>query len=151
VEVRELFFSTPARRKFLKTDATELAHCLDAVRRHALARPDVGFAVWHEGKLVAQWRAGPTRRSAWPTCWAPTSWPASRRWPGAGRCAWPAASACPRPRAARADQQYLYVNGRFVRDRLIGARRALAYEDQLHGSRQPAYALFITSRRSWWT
>src|SRR5438132_1294888 len=55
--VRELFFSTPARRKFLKTDATELAHALDAVRRHALARPDVNFAVWHEGKLIEQWRA----------------------------------------------------------------------------------------------
>ena len=57
VEVKELFFSTPARRKFLKTDATELAHCIEAVRRHALARPDVGFAIWHDGKLVAQWRA----------------------------------------------------------------------------------------------
>jgi len=58
VEVKELFFSTPARRKFLKTDATELAHCLEAVRRHALARPDVAFTVWHEGKLSEQWRAG---------------------------------------------------------------------------------------------
>ena len=64
VEVKELFFSTPARRKFLKTDATELAHCLEAVRRHALARPEVGFAVWHEGKLVEQWRpaADPSQR-----------------------------------------------------------------------------------------
>ncbi len=52
VEVKELFFSTPARRKFLKSDSTELAHCIEAVRRHALARPDVGFAIWHEGKLV---------------------------------------------------------------------------------------------------
>ncbi|WP_037483479.1 DNA mismatch repair endonuclease MutL, partial [Sphaerotilus natans] len=58
VEVRELFFSTPARRKFLKSDATELAHCLEAVRRHALARPEVGFEVWHEGRLVEQWRPG---------------------------------------------------------------------------------------------
>jgi len=56
VEVKELFFSTPARRKFLKTDATELAHCIESVRRHALGRPDVGFAIWHEGKLVEQWR-----------------------------------------------------------------------------------------------
>jgi DNA mismatch repair protein MutL len=56
VEVRELFYATPARRKFLKTDATELAHCIEAVRRHALAWPQVGFAIWHEGKLVEQWR-----------------------------------------------------------------------------------------------
>src|SRR3954465_2111834 len=58
VEVKELFFSTPARRKFLKTDATELAHCLEAVRRPALARPGGGFTVWHDGKLLEQWRAG---------------------------------------------------------------------------------------------
>src|SRR3954466_10416931 len=57
VEVKELFFSTPARRKFLKSDSTELAHCIEAVRRHALVRPTVGFAVWHGGKLVEQWRA----------------------------------------------------------------------------------------------
>src|SRR5689334_21381001 len=49
VEVRELFFSTPARRKFLKTEATELAHCVEAVRRHALVRPGVSFVVWHDG------------------------------------------------------------------------------------------------------
>jgi DNA mismatch repair protein MutL len=71
---KELFFSTPARRKFLKTDATELAHCIEAVRRHALARPDVGFAIWHEGKLVEQWRAASgDASSAWPTCWARNS------------------------------------------------------------------------------
>ncbi|HEY5581404.1 MAG TPA: DNA mismatch repair endonuclease MutL, partial [Rhodoferax sp.] len=64
VEVKELFFSTPARRKFLKTDATELAHCVEAVRRHALARPDVGFAIWHEGKLVEQWRRCESRGPA---------------------------------------------------------------------------------------
>jgi len=57
VEVKELFFSTPARRKFLRSTATELAHCMESLRRHALARPDVGFALWHDGKLNAQWRA----------------------------------------------------------------------------------------------
>ena len=65
VEVQELFFSTPARRKFLKTDATELAHALEAVRRHALARPEVGFAVWHEGRLVAQWRPVASAAQRW--------------------------------------------------------------------------------------
>jgi DNA mismatch repair protein MutL len=62
VEVRELFFSTPARRNFLKTDATELAHCIEAVRRHALVRPDVTFAVWHDGRLVEQWHRAPAPR-----------------------------------------------------------------------------------------
>ena len=64
VEVRELFFSTPARRKFLKTEATELAHCVEAVRRHALARPDVGFAVWHDGRCRPAVAHGDCRRSA---------------------------------------------------------------------------------------
>ena len=61
VEVRELFFATPARRKFLKTDATELAHCIAAVRRHALARPEVGSSICHDGRLVEQWRAAAGR------------------------------------------------------------------------------------------
>ena len=60
VEVRELFYATPARRKFLKTDATELAHCIESVRRHALVRPDVSFAIWHDGKLIEHWRACPS-------------------------------------------------------------------------------------------
>ena len=128
VEVRELFFSTPARRKFLKTDATELAHCIEAVRRHALARPDVGFAVWHDGKLVEQWRAAANAAErAAPTCSAPSSSPHSRDVDEArgplrirGRAGIPDAA------RARADQQYLYVNGRFVRDRVLahGVRAA---------------------------
>ncbi|HEX6019840.1 MAG TPA: DNA mismatch repair endonuclease MutL, partial [Burkholderiaceae bacterium] len=59
VEVDELFFNTPARRKFLKSEATELAHCTEALRRHALARPDVEFGLWHDGRLLQQWRAAP--------------------------------------------------------------------------------------------
>ncbi|MBK9363843.1 MAG: DNA mismatch repair endonuclease MutL [Rubrivivax sp.] len=150
VEVRELFFNTPARRKFLKSDATELAHALDAVRRHALARPDVGFAVWHEGRLVAQWRAvvapllddAATQRLGdvlGADFMAASRALAVQRGPLAlsGRVGRPEAA------RSRADQQYLFVNGRFVRDRLVAHAIRAAYDDQLHGSRQPAYALFL--------
>ena len=143
VEVRELFFSTPAQRKFLKTDATEFAHALEAVRRHALARPDVGFAVWHEGRLVAQWRAA-SHEQRLADVLGQEFLQASRsvqRAQGpltlAGRAGQPEAA------RSRADQQFLFVNGRFVRDRLVAHAVRAAYEDQLHGSRQPAYVLFL--------
>lgn len=143
VDVQELFFSTPARRKFLKTDATELSHALDAVRRHALARADVAFAVWHEGRLVAQWRVTtPQQRLA--DVLGDDFGAASRELQASrgplelhGRVGQPEAS------RARADQQYLFVNGRYVRDRLLMHAVRSAYEDQLHGTRQPAYALFL--------
>jgi len=153
VEVKELFFSTPARRKFLKQDATELAHCVEAVRRHALARPDVGFAIWHEGKLVEQWRATLThgqgdaqdalaRRLAdvlgedFVAQSVPiihTEGPVTIT----GRAGLPDAA------RSRPDQQYGYVNGRFVRDKVIQHAARSAYEDVLHGQRQPVYALYI--------
>jgi len=144
VEVRELFFATPARRKFLKTDNTELAHCLEAVRRHALARPDVGFALWHEGKLVAQWRpAAPQQRIAdvLGEDFIANSRPLDATIGAVrvhGRAGLPDAA------RSRSDQQYAYVNGRYVRDRLIGHAARAAYEDVLHGSRQPSWVLFVT-------
>ena len=143
VEVQELFFSTPARRKFLKTDATELSHALEAVRRHALARPDVGFAVWHEGRLVAQWRAASAAQRLADVLGA--EFTAASRELAAERGPLRLQGRVGQPEAARsrADMQYLFVNGRCVRDRLIGHAVRAAYEDQLHGSRQPAYALFM--------
>ncbi len=159
VEVKELFFSTPARRKFLKTDATELAHCVEAVRRHALARPDVGFAIWHEGKLVEQWRPCTLAQDTtarleqrlsevlgsdfversmaldWRTQANRIEYtPAVRVW---GRVGSPEAA------RSRADQQYCYVNGRFVRDKVLSHAVRSAYEDVLHGQRQPVYALYL--------
>ncbi len=156
VEVQELFYATPARRKFLKSDATELAHCTEALRRHALARPDVGFAVWHEGRLAAQWRAVESAAGAGAGAGAGAD---ARRADVLG-AQFVAASVAiearlgpltleglvgrPEAARARADTQYLFVNGRFVRDRLLAHAVRSAYEDQLHGSRQPAYALFLT-------
>lgn len=142
VEVRELFFATPARRKFLKSDATELAHCLEAVRRHGLARPDVAFAVWHEGKLVAQWRRAEIDqrvRDVLGEDFVATSRPLVL--PGvlriAGRVGLPDAA------RSRSDYQYVYVNGRPVRDKLIAHAARSAYDDVLHGNRQPTYLLYI--------
>ena len=153
VEVKELFFSTPARRKFLKTDATELAHCVEAVRRHALARPDVGFAIWHEGKLVEQWRATwqPNQGEIQDTLarrladvlgedFVAQSVPVRH---SEGRITVTGRAGLPDAARSRADQQYCYVNGRFVRDKVVTHAARSAYEDVLHGQRQPVYALYI--------
>jgi DNA mismatch repair protein MutL len=147
VEVKELFFSTPARRKFLKSDSTELAHCIEAVRRHALARPDVGFAIWHEGKLVEQWRVYPGSAGleqrladvlgeefvAQSIAVAYNAGPLKV----IGRAGLPDAA------RSRPDHQFAYVNGRFVRDKVVMHGARSAYEDVLHGHKQPAYALFM--------
>ncbi|SIQ05230.1 DNA mismatch repair protein MutL [Sphaerotilus natans] len=143
VEVRELFFSTPARRKFLKSDATELAHCLEAVRRHALARPEVGFEVWHEGRLVEQWRPGDAQqrlRDVLGEAFARDSREVALQ---LGPLSVRGRAGLPETARARADLQYVYVNGRHVRDRLLAHGVRAAYEDVLHGSRQPSYVLFL--------
>jgi DNA mismatch repair protein MutL len=143
VEVRELFFATPARRKFLKTEATEFAHCVEAVRRHALARPEVGFTVWHEGKLSAQWRRAGAAQRVVDVLGAEFVGQSRELALETGVLRVSGRSGTPEAARARADQQYVYVNGRFVRDKLIAHGVRSAYEDVLHGGRQPAYVLFI--------
>jgi len=143
VEVRELFFATPARRKFLKTDATELAHCVEAVRRHALARPDVGFAIWHEGKLVDQWRAAGAEQRIRDVLGEDFIADSRAFAHSAGPLALTGRAGLPEAARSRADQQYVWVNGRHVRDKLISHAIRSAYEDVLHGQRQPSYVLFI--------
>jgi DNA mismatch repair protein MutL len=153
VEVRELFYATPARRKFLKTDATELAHCIESVRRHALARPDVGFAIWHEGKLIEQWRAlrGDPQQAleqrladVMGEAFAQQSTPIEHtsQGPGPRVRVWGRAG-LPDIARARADLQFAYVNGRYVRDKVVTHAARSAYEDVLHGQRQPLYAVYL--------
>ncbi len=152
VEVKELFFSTPARRKFLKTDATELAHCIEAVRRHALVRPEVGFAIWHDGKLVEQWRASSSStenqesqrnqrlKDVFGDDFINQSVQVDHTQNGirvTGR------AGIPDHARSRADQQFAYVNQRFVRDKVITHAARSAYEDVLHGHRQPVYVLYV--------
>jgi DNA mismatch repair protein MutL len=147
VEVKELFFSTPARRKFLKSDSTELAHCIEAVRRHALARPDVGFAIWHEGKLVEQWRAHPgaaglEQRLADVLGEEFVAQSIAVEY-NAGPLKVIGRAGLPDAARSRPDHQFAYVNGRFVRDKVVMHGARSAYEDVLHGNKQPAYALFM--------
>ncbi len=144
VEVKELFFSTPARRKFLKTDATELAHCIEAVRRHALAWPEVGFAIWHEGKLVEQWRATDARSTRVADVLGADFIEQSVAIDSqAGPLRVTGHAGLPDAARARADHQYAYVNGRYVRDKVISHAVRSAYEDVLHGQRQPVYVLSL--------
>jgi DNA mismatch repair protein MutL len=143
VEVRELFFSTPARRKFLKTESTELAHCVEAVRRHALVRPEVGFTVWHDGKLVQQWRRANAAQRITDVLGEEFVGQSRELTLDLGPLRVSGRTGTPEAARARADQQYVYVNGRFVRDKLIAHGVRSAYEDVLHGGRQPAYVLFI--------
>ncbi len=143
VEVKELFFSTPARRKFLKTDATELAHCIEAVRRHALARPDIGFAIWHEGKLVEQWRPGTREQRLADVLGDELITQSVAVDYTAGPIRITGRAGIPDASRSRADQQFSYVNGRYVRDKVVTHAARSAYEDVLHGHRQPIYALYV--------
>ena len=159
VEVKELFYSTPARRKFLKTDNTELAHCVEAVRRHALTRPEVGFAIWHEGKLVEQWRAQPMDVTSGEDLNKQYQAALDRRLADvlgddflensvavhyqSGNVTVVGRAGIPDAARSRADHQFAYVNGRYVRDKVITHAARSAYEDVLHGHRQPIYALYV--------
>lgn len=143
MDVRDLFFNVPARRKFLRTVATELAHCQEAIARQALGRPDAGFRLVHDGRVLLDTAAGPSadrvrdvlgrdaerlidvdfRRSA---C------------SGIGHIS-PLSVHRPAAKAL-----YLYVNGRFVRDPVV--RRAVtdAYRDRVPKGRHPLVVLFLT-------
>ncbi|MFN3750725.1 MAG: DNA mismatch repair endonuclease MutL [Thiobacillus sp.] len=143
VDIQDLFFNTPARRKFLKTETTEYAHCAETVRRLALAHPGVAFTLSHNGRvqlrlaaeapaarvrhvlgddfernsIAVDAAAGPLRLAGWVV----------------------------KPAAATAgrDAQHVYVNGRYVRDKLIVHALREAYRDVLHHQRNPAYCLFL--------
>jgi DNA mismatch repair protein MutL len=143
IEVRELYFNTPARRKFLKSEQTELGHCLEMIRRAALARPDVAISVLHNGRAVEHWNAtDPATRVAriLGETFATAHLPLNE---AAGPLAVYGCAGLPTASRGRADQQYFFVNGRFVRDKLLTHAVRAAYEDVLHGERYPSYVLFL--------
>lgn len=143
VEMRDLYYNTPARRKFLKSEATELAHCLEAIKRVAMAYPEVAIMASHNGrtslrlpKSDMQARIGAILGDAF-TAESRLVTADAGVLKLTGYCALPAHS------RARSDAQYCYVNGRFVRDKLLMHALREAYRDMLHGSRYPAYCIFL--------
>lgn len=144
IDVQDLYFNTPARRKFLKSEQTEYGHCAEIVRRIALARPDVSFSLSHNGKTVDHWNVGEfAKRSAHILGdeFANARLPLDE---SAGPLRLHGFVGLPTASKARADGQYFYVNGRFVRDKLLTHAVRAAYQDVLHGDRYPAYALSLT-------
>ena len=148
VEVEELFGSVPARRKFLKSEATEFAHCAEVVRRIALSRPDVGFTLSHNGRVTLHLKNESRAQriahvlgdefAAAARVVEVAAGPEGAQLTLAGLIGNPADARLTR------DAQYFFVNGRFVRDKVLQHAVRAAYADVLHGDRQPSYALFLT-------
>ncbi|MBI5436067.1 MAG: DNA mismatch repair endonuclease MutL [Nitrosomonadales bacterium] len=143
VELRELYFNTPARRKFLKSEATEFAYCEEAFKRIALSRPDAALSLQHNNRMVwqlpahslqqritallgdefAQGAVSVDRQAANLRLYGMVSLPAYSR--------------------ATRDAQFFFVNGRFVRDKVLAHALRQAYQDILHHQRHPAFVLFL--------
>lgn len=145
VEVRDLFFNVPARRKFLRAERTELGHIEEWLRSLALARPDVELRVSHNGKPSRRYKAGDLDAAArlgetLGEDFARSALRIDHSGAGLRLHGW---IAQPHYSRSSADQQYLYVNGRSVRDRSVAHAVKLAYQDVLFHGRQPAYVLFL--------
>ena len=144
IDVQDLFFNTPARRKFLKSPATELGHCVEAIRRCALANPQVHFSVWHNGKPMYRWMAGSLENRADEILGADFHHAKLPLETGSELIQLNGFIGAPTASRGKADQQYIFVNHRFVRDKLINHAIRSAYQDVLHGDRQPILLLNLS-------
>ena len=143
IEVADLYFNTPARRKFLKSDATEYAHCDEVLRRMALARPDVAFSLAHNGSAKRRLASADFARRAREII-GDEFFPQARALDAAaGPLRLSGLAALPAYSRSGRDEQYFFVNGRFVRDKLLSHGARQAWADILHGARHPAYVLFL--------
>lgn len=143
IDVRELYFNTPARRKFLKSEQTEFAHCEEAFRRIALSRPDVAFSLTHNGRVRLQVKPQPLAARVTAVLgeeFADGALPVEE---SGGQIALRGAISSPSHARGTRDAQYFFVNGRCIRDKLVAHAIRQAYADVLHHDRHPAFVLFL--------
>ena len=143
VDVQSLYFSTPARRKFLKTEQTEFFHCLDVVKRMALANPAVTWLVYRDGKLQSRFQESSWSARVFSILEAMANGASKPIDVQAADMQLHGAVGLPDAARGKGDMQYFYVNGRFVKDKLIGHAVRSAYEDVLHGDKFPSFVLFL--------
>lgn len=152
IEVKDLFFNIPARKRFLKTEKTEFLHLADWFKRLAFARPDVAFSLSHNGKMVYDWTAGAANFESQrhqaifgeqadnidglgeQTTFVDETRQDVRLWGWVGS---------PTIASTQANRQFFYVNQRYIRDRLVVHAIKQAYADVLYGKRQPVFLLHI--------
>jgi len=147
VEVRELFYNVPARRRFLKAERTELGHIEEWLRSLALARPDVELRIGHNGRALRQYRAISADgerlarvSEALGAGFTEQCLAIEHNGAGLHLHGW---VGLPTASRASADQQYFYVNGRVVRDRLVAHAVRQAYADVLYHGRHASFVLFL--------
>jgi DNA mismatch repair protein MutL len=143
IDVQDLYFNTPARRKFLKSEQTEYGHCAEVVRRIALARPDVSFSLTHNGRTIDHWNVSEAAKRSAQILGNDFAEARLQLDEAAGPLRLHGYVGLPTASKARADGQFFYVNGRFVRDKLLVHAVKAAYEDVLHGDRFPSYVLAL--------
>ena len=143
VQVHDLYSRTPARRKFLKTETTEATACADVFRRVALAHPTCSFSLWHQGKSIEVWPQSSWQERVLAGLGRDYQREHRELSHKAGGLHLYGLLGTPTLSRARADKQFFFVNGRFVRDKLLIHAVKQAYRDVLHGDRHAAWALFL--------
>jgi DNA mismatch repair protein MutL len=144
VTIEEIYFNTPARRKFLRTEATEWAHCDEAFRRIALAHDDVAFTLTHNARALQRLQAGGRRARVEALLGESFVLHGTLVDATAGDVQLTGIAVRPAYAADGPTTQHVFVNGRHVRDRMLAHALREAYRDILHHERQPAYALWLT-------
>lgn len=145
IEVLDLFYKTPARRKFMKSETTETAHILEQIERQALATPDVGFTLIANGRTVLKLEGAENPADRIEAV-LPKEFKGKNREVNAseGGMTLRGLVGIPTISRSRADSQYFFINGRFVRDKVLTHAMRTAYQDVLHGQAQPIFCLYLT-------